>query len=104
MGFEVGDAPILEPDVGSGRLKAFVECAVLGGELTDTLPEGGVLGGDPDDGLLSPFGFQIADLAEEFGDAGALGRDLGVGGLESVFSVQSPFSPGCFALGILVGK
>jgi hypothetical protein len=27
--------------------------------------EGGVLGGDPLDGILCPFGFQIADAPEE---------------------------------------
>src|SRR6266498_3767065 len=80
LGFEVGDAAVLEAQVGAGGLESFVENAVVGGELADTLLQGGVLGGDPLDGFLGPFGFQVADLAEEFADAGALGEDLGVGG------------------------
>jgi hypothetical protein len=70
----------LEAQVGAGGLEAFVEGAIVGGELADTLLQGGVLGGDPLDGFLGSFGFQVADLAEEFADAGALGEDLGVGG------------------------
>jgi hypothetical protein len=44
--------------------------------------------------FLSPLGFQVADLAEELADAGALGEDLGVGGLEGVLGVQCPLPPG----------
>jgi hypothetical protein len=40
--------------------------------------------------------FEVADLAEEFADASALGADLGVGCLERVLSVQRPLSPGRF--------
>jgi hypothetical protein len=64
LGFEVGDAPVLEAEVGACGLEPFVEGAVVGGE--------------PLDGLLGPLGLQVADLAEEFTDAGALGDDLGV--------------------------
>jgi len=78
-GFEVGDAPVLETQVGSGGLEPFVEGAVVGAELADALLERGVLGGDPLDGLFGPLGFQVPDLAEKFADAGALGGDLGVG-------------------------
>lgn len=66
--------------------------------------EGGVLGGDPLDGLLGPLGFEVADLAKEFADAGALGQDLGVGGLESVLGVWCPFAPGCLAFGVLLDE
>jgi len=31
--FEVGEAAVLEPQVGSSGLEAFVEGAVVGGEL-----------------------------------------------------------------------
>ena len=104
LGFEVGDAPVLEAQVGAGGFEPFVEGAVVGGELADALFERGVLGGDPLDGLLGPFGLQVADLAEEFADAGALGEDLGVGGLEGVFGVQRAFAPGRLALVVLVGE
>jgi hypothetical protein len=49
--------------------------AVLGGELTDALFQGRVLGRDALNRILVPFGFQVADAAEEFADAGALGAD-----------------------------
>jgi hypothetical protein len=75
-GFEVGDAAVLEAQVGAGGLEAFVKGAVVVGELADALLEGGVLGGDPLDGFLGPFGFQVAYLTEKFADAGALGEDL----------------------------
>jgi len=79
--FEVGDAAVLESEVGAGGLEPFVEGAVVGRQLADPLLEvgvlGGVLGGDPLDGLLRPLGLQVADLTEEFTDAGALGEDLG---------------------------
>jgi hypothetical protein len=97
LGFEVGDAAA---EVGAGRLEAFVEGAVVGGELADALLEGG----DPLNGFLGPFGFQVADLAEEFADAGALGEDLSVGGLEGVLGVQGPLVLGRLALLVLVGE
>jgi hypothetical protein len=71
----------------------FREGAVVGGELADTLLHRGVHGGDPLDGLAGKFGFSIAELAEQLPDAGALGVDLGVGGLERVFGVERPFPP-----------
>lgn len=52
LGLEVGDAAVLEAEVGAGGLEAFVEGSVVGGELADALLEGGVLGGNPLDGLL----------------------------------------------------
>ena len=89
MGLEVGNAPVLGPQVGPGGFKAFVENAVVGAELADALFECVVLGGDPLDGILCPFGFQIADTPEEFADAGALGVDLGVGGLKRIFGLRA---------------
>jgi hypothetical protein len=41
--------------------------------------------GDSLDGILCPFDLQVADPAEEFADARALGEDLGVSRLERVF-------------------
>ncbi|MGW0316446.1 hypothetical protein [Streptomyces flavidovirens] len=58
MGFEVGDAPVLEAQVRAGGLESLVEGAVVGGELADALFEGGVLGGDPLDGALGPLSLQ----------------------------------------------
>ena len=62
------------------------------------------LGGDPFDVLLDPLGLEVMDLAKEFPDAGPLGEDLGVGGLERVLGVQRTFAPDCLALVVLVGK
>jgi hypothetical protein len=88
---------VLEAQVGAGGFKPFIKRAVLGGELTDALFEGGVLGGDSLDVVVCPFGLQVADTAEELTDAGALGEDLGVGGLERVLGVEGPLAPGRFA-------
>jgi hypothetical protein len=101
LGLEVCDAAALEAEVGAGGLESFVKGAVVGGELPDPLFEDGVLGGDPLDGLLDPFGFQVADLAEEFSDAGALSADLGVGVLEGVLGDQRAFAPGRLAFVVL---
>ena len=50
----------MEAQVGAGGLEAFVQGAVVGGELAETLLECGVLGGDVLDRVLGPFGFQVA--------------------------------------------
>jgi hypothetical protein len=99
--FELGGAPVGEAQVGAGGLQPLIEGPVVGGELAEALFEGGVLGGDPLDGFLGPLGLQVADLAKEFTDAGALGGDLGVGGLERVLGVECPLAPG--RLGFVVG-
>ena len=83
----------MEAQVGAGGFESFVEGAVVGAELTHALFERGVLGGDPLDGILRPFGLQVAGAAEEFTDARALGEDLGVGCLERVLGVERPFPP-----------
>lgn len=88
---------------GACGRQAFFQGAVVGGELADALLEGGVFRGDPLDGFLGPFGLRVADLAEEFADAGALGEDLGVGDLEGVLGVERPFSPGRLVLVVLWG-
>jgi hypothetical protein len=80
----------LEAQVGAGGCQALLQGAVVGGELAHALLEGGVLRGDPLDGFFSSFGLQVADLTEEFADAGALGEDLGVGGFEGVLGVEGP--------------
>jgi hypothetical protein len=54
------------------------------------------LRGDPLDVILCPFSLQIADAAEEFAEAVALGKDLGVGGLKRILSVEGPLPPGQF--------
>jgi hypothetical protein len=79
--FQVGDAAVLEAQVGAGGFESFVERAVVGAELAHTFFERGVLGGDSRHVVVCPFCFQVADAPEEFADAGALGEDLGVGGL-----------------------
>src|SRR5260370_12093309 len=55
LGFEVGEAAVLEPHVRPGCLQPFVQSPVVGGELAYPLLEGGVLGGDARDGMLWPF-------------------------------------------------
>jgi hypothetical protein len=86
----------LEPQVGPGSCETFVERAIVGAELAHALFEGGVLGGDPLDSILCPFGFEIADAAKENADASALGEDLGVGALKRVLGVEGPLTPGRF--------
>ena len=86
----------MEAQIGAGGFESFVERAVVGGELTNALFEGGVLGGDSLDIIVCPFGFQVSDAAEEFADAIALDEDLGVGGLERVLGVEGPLAPGRF--------
>ncbi|MYR73710.1 MULTISPECIES: hypothetical protein [unclassified Streptomyces] len=81
-GLEVGDAAVLEAEVGAGGLEPLVERSVVGRELTDPLLECGVLGGNPLDGFLCPLGLQVPDLAEEFTSAGPLGDDLAVSRFE----------------------
>ena len=93
LGFEVGDTPVLEAQVGAGGVEAFVQGAVVGGELADTLLECGVLGGDALDRVLGPFGFQVADAAEQLADPCPLGDDLVVRGLERVLGVERTFAP-----------
>lgn len=92
LGFEIGDATVLEAEVGARGLEPFVEGAVVGRQLADPLFEGGVLGGDPLEGLLGPFGLQVAELAEEFAETDALGEDLGVGGLERTSRARASLS------------
>lgn len=94
----------MEAEVGAGGLEPLVEGAVVGGQLANSLLEGGVLGGDPLDGFLSPLGLQVPYLAEEFADAGALGEDLGLGGLECVLGVQRALAPRRLALVVLFGE
>jgi hypothetical protein len=90
--FEVGDALVVEPEVLACCLELLFEGAVAGGEGADALLERGVLGGDPLDGFLRPFGLQVPDLAEELADAGALGGDLVVGGLDVTEFFSWPLS------------
>ncbi len=102
--FEVGEAAVLEAQVGPGCLEAFVEGPVVGGELADALFEGGVLSGDPLDGFLGPFGLKVADLAQEFADAGSLVEDLGVGGFEGALGVERPLPPGRLSLVVQISQ
>ncbi|WP_158888102.1 hypothetical protein [Amycolatopsis anabasis] len=89
LGLQVGDAAVLEAQVRAGGRQGLLHVAVVGGELAEALLERGVLRGDPLDGFLGPFGLQVADLGEEFADAGALGEDLDVGGFEGVLGVSA---------------
>ena len=93
LGLELSDAPVGEPVVGARGLQPLCEGAVVGGELADSLLERGVLGGHPLDGVLGEFAFGVAELPEKLPDPGALGADLGVGGLERVFGVECPLPP-----------
>ncbi|WP_333764300.1 hypothetical protein [Streptomyces sp. IBSBF 2390] len=64
------------------------------GELSYLSLEGGVLGVDPLQSPLRQVVFEVADLAEEFGDVGALDADLALGLGECLFGVEGSFSPG----------
>src|SRR3974377_901936 len=101
LGFEVGDALVVEAEVLPCGLGFLLEGAVAGGEGADALLWPCVLGAETGDGFLGLFGLQVPDLAEELADAGALGEDLVVGGLERVLGVQRPFAPDGLALVIL---
>jgi len=39
LGLEVGDTPVLEPQVGPGGFESFVERAVVGAELAHALDD-----------------------------------------------------------------
>ncbi|MCX5562974.1 hypothetical protein [Streptomyces sp. NBC_00038] len=93
----------MEAEIGAGCLEALVKGAVLGGELAGTLLEGGVLSGDPWDGLLGPLSFHVTDLTEEFADAGALGEDLRVGSLEGGLGVEYAFASVRVAIAVQAG-
>jgi hypothetical protein len=55
LGFEVGEAAVLEPQVLACCPEALVEGPFVGGQLAGALLESGVLDGRPLDGLLGPF-------------------------------------------------
>src|SRR5712691_10990063 len=93
LGFELGDAPVGEADVGACGLEPFFERPVVLGELADALLERGVLGIDPLDGVVGEFAFGVAELPEQLSDAGALGAYLGAGGFQGVFGVERPLAP-----------
>lgn len=101
---EVRDAPVQETEVGASGLEVLVKRAVSGRQPADSLFECGVLGGDPLDGLLDPLNLQVPDLAGEFADAGSLGEDVGVSGLERVRGVQRAYWPGRRALAVVVSE
>jgi hypothetical protein len=95
LGFELGDPPVGEADVGADGLESLLQGLVVLGELADVLFEGGVPGGDLADGLRCPFAFGVAGLPHEGGYAVALGADLGVRGLQRGLGGEGAFPPGC---------
>ena len=64
MSFEVSDAAVLEAEVRPGGMEAFVEDAVVGGELLETLLKAGVLAGDPLDGVLGPLRLDVGVIVD----------------------------------------
>lgn len=86
--FEIGEAPILEAEVGTGGLEPFLKDPVVLGELVDPLLEDAVLGSELLGGLARAVLFEVAELAHQRPDPRPLGADLGVCGLERVLSVQ----------------
>ena len=104
LGFEVGDAAVLESQVRPCGFQPLVQGPGVRGELPHSLFEGGVLGGDALDGVLGPLGLKVADLAQELADAFTLLDDLGVGGLERVLGVERPFPPGRLLSGVVAGQ
>ena len=96
---QAGDLPFLGAVVIAGGGQPFRQLLVVCGEGLDLLLEGGVLGDQALDGVGGQVEFQVADLAEQFTDALALGLDLGDGLLQSVLGVECPFPPGGVDLG-----
>ncbi|MFD0020077.1 hypothetical protein [Streptomyces sp. NPDC058382] len=94
MGFEVGDAFVHEAVVLAGAGQALLNLLVVLGELSYVLLQRGVLGDDALEGALGEVVFEVADLAEEFCDVGALGADFALGLGECVFGVECTFLPG----------
>ena len=94
MELEVGNAAVKEPGVGPGCGELVGEGLVVVGELADALLERGVLGDQPLQAVVGPGLFQVADLAQEVGDALALLNNLAVGGGEGVLGVEGAFAPG----------
>ena len=82
----------LEAQVGAGGFEPFIEGTAVGGELTDALFKGRVLGGDPFDVILCPLGFQVAirQLAD------AVRCAISAWGLERVLGVEGPLPPARF--------
>lgn len=101
--FEAGDALVEEAVVGAGGLQLVFRCTLVAGELAEPLLECGVLGGEPLERVVVALVLGIAELAEQFADAGALGADLGVSGLEGLLGVERPLPPGCLGMVVAVG-
>ena len=93
LAFEFGDAFVEESVVGACGGESFAELALLVGEFPDALFELGVLGDRALHRVRGVFGLQVADLAEQNGDALALCADLGVCDLQRVFGVERTLSP-----------
>jgi len=98
--FEAGDALVEEAVVRAGGPQAFFQGALPAGEVADALPERGVFGGEPADGVGVVLVLGVAELAEQFADAGTLGVDLGMRGLEGLLGVQRPLLRGRLRLGV----
>jgi hypothetical protein len=97
--FQAGNALVEEVVVGPGGLEAFFQGAAAGGKVAEPLLEGGILGGKPLDGVGVVVALGVAELAEQLADAGALGADLGMGGLERLLGIKCPLLPGRLGLG-----
>ena len=83
-------------------MQLFFRCTLVARELTEPLLEDGVLGGEPLECVVVMLALGVAELAEQLADAGALGADLCVGGLERLLGVQRPLLPGRLGLGVAV--
>ncbi|MFJ5688097.1 hypothetical protein [Streptomyces sp. NPDC093099] len=103
MGFEVSDAFVHESVVLAGAGQALLNLLVVLGELSYVLLQRGVLGDDALEGALGEVVFEVADLAEEFCDVGALGADFALGLGECVFGVERTFLPGGLGAAAAVG-
>jgi hypothetical protein len=84
--------------VGAGGLQLFFHCTLVAGELAEPLLKSGVFGGEPLECVVVMLALGVAETAEQLADAGALGADLGVGGLECLLGVQRPLLPGRLGL------
>src|SRR5713101_2346656 len=90
LGFELGDAPVGEADVGACGLQPFFQRPVVLSELADALLECGVLGGGWLIDVFGEFAFSVADWVQFLFGGAAAGLDRGCRAFRRHAVVSSP--------------
>jgi hypothetical protein len=93
LGFEVGDAFVGEAEVGAGAFESFLQGSVFLRQLLDTTFEGGVLRGDPLDGLAGDYLLEVPELSHQLPDPLPLGEDLVLRPGQLILGVECSLSP-----------